>query len=90
MMIACCKRFGYYLRKVLADKIYCNRVKRAELKARLQATSESWITTFILVLNLVKLPGVALLSHYLNMVERFSADLLSNKVENYEYFFLFL
>jgi len=90
MMIACCKRFGYYLRKVLADTIYCNRLKRAELKARLQGTSESWIITFILVLNFVKLPGVALLSHYLNMVKRFSADLLSNKVENYEYFFLFL
>jgi len=43
------------------------------IKARLQGTSESWIATIILVLNLVKLAGVALLRPYLNMVESFSA-----------------
>lgn len=113
------KRFGFYPREVLADKIYCNRANRAALKAlgirliakplgrpsalsihvspgernpiegkfgqaktgyglnrikaRLQGTSESWIATIILVLNLVKLAGVALLRPYLNMVESFSA-----------------
>ena len=98
------KRFGYYPEEVMADKIYCNRANRAELKergirlrakplgrpkavkeehvrpgernpiegkfgqaktayglnrikARLQQTSESWIATIILVLNLVKLAG---------------------------------
>lgn len=98
------KRFGYYPEEVMADKIYCNRSNRAELKilgirlrakplgrpkavevehvrpgernpiegkfgqaktaygmnrikARLQQTSESWIATIILVLNLVKLAG---------------------------------
>ena len=98
------KRFGYYPKEVLADKIYCNRENRARLKelkiilrakplgrpsavdvehirpgernpiegkfgqaktaygmnrikARLQQTSESWIASIILVLNLVKLAG---------------------------------
>lgn len=98
------KRFGYYPEEVMADKIYCNRSNRAELKkrgvrlrakplgrpravkeehvrpgernpiegkfgqaktaygmnrikARLRNTSESWIATIILVLNLVKLAG---------------------------------
>lgn len=97
-------RFGYYPEEVMADKIYCNRKNRADLKergirlrakplgrpkavkeehvrpgernpiegkfgqaktaygmnrikARLQQTSESWIATIILVLNLVKLAG---------------------------------
>jgi hypothetical protein len=97
-------RFGYYPEEVLADKIYCNRGNRAQLKllgiklrakplgrpkavdvehvrpgernpiegtfgqaktayglnrikARLAQTSESWIATIILVLNLVKLIG---------------------------------
>ena len=97
-------RFGYYPKEVLADKIYCNRENRTQLKllgikliakplgrpkavnkehirpcernpiegkfgqaktayglnrikARLQSTSESWIATIILVLNLVKLAG---------------------------------
>lgn len=113
------KRFGFYPREVLTDKIYCNRTNRAELKAlgikliakplgrppalsihvspgernpvegkfgqaktgyglnrikaRLQGTSESWIATIILVLNLVKLAGVTLLRPYLNVVESFSA-----------------
>ena len=98
------KRFGYYPAEVLADKIYCSRVNRAQLKelnitlkakplgrpravaenhvspgernpiegkfgqaksayglnrikARLRSTSESWIATIIMVLNLVKLTG---------------------------------
>ena len=98
------KRFGYYPEEILADKIYCNRQNRMNLKkmgiklkakplgrpkavdvehvrpgernpiegkfgqakrayglnrikARLQQTSESWIATIILVLNLVKLAG---------------------------------
>jgi len=98
------RRFGYYPKEVLVDKIYCTRSNRASLKeldiglrakplgrpkavptehvspgernpiegkfgqaktaygmnrirARLQRTSESWIATIILVLNLVKLTG---------------------------------
>jgi len=98
------RRFGYYPEEVMADKIYCNRKNRSELKAlgirlrakplgrpkavseehvrpgernpiegkfgqaktaygmnrvkaRLQQTSESWIATIILVLNLVKMAG---------------------------------
>ncbi len=98
------RRFGYYPKEVLVDKIYCTRANRASLKeldiglrakplgrpkavqtehvspgernpiegkfgqaktaygmnrirARLQRTSESWIATIILVLNLVKLTG---------------------------------
>jgi len=97
-------RFGYYPEAVLADKIYCNRSNRAELKllgiklkakplgrpkaveekhvspgernpiegkfgqgktayglnrikARLAQTSQSWVATIVLVLNLVKLAG---------------------------------
>ena len=99
------KRFGFYPREVLADKIYCTRANRKELKekkiiliakplgrpsavanhirpgernpvegkfgqaktaygldrigARLKNTSQSWIASIILVLNLVKLAGVA-------------------------------
>jgi transposase, IS5 family len=102
------KRFGYYPKEVLADKIYCSRENRRKLqeldikllakplgrpsavkkehvrpgernpiegkfgqgknayglgriKARLKNTSESWIASIILVLNLVKLAGEALL-----------------------------
>jgi hypothetical protein len=98
------RRFGYYPKEVLADKIYCSRTNRATLKelnimlkakplgrpravaenhvspgernpiegkfgqaktayglnrikARLRYTSESWIATIIMVLNLVKLTG---------------------------------
>jgi len=101
------RRFGYYPEEVLADKIYCNRANRSELKllgiklrakplgrpkavdvehvrpgernpiegkfgqaktayglnrirARLAQTSESWIATTILVLNLVKLIGLGI------------------------------
>lgn len=128
------KRFGFYPREVLADKIYCNRANRAELKAlgikliakplgrppalsihvspgernpvegkfgqaktgyglnrikaRLQGTSESWIATIILVLNLVKLAGVALLRPYLNVVESFSAwveSVMIKSIEEFQY-----
>jgi len=98
------QRMGYYPKRVLADKIYCTRENRRQLKelgielrakplgrpkaveaehvrpgernpvegkfgqaktayglnrikARLPDTSESWIATIILVLNLVKLAG---------------------------------
>jgi hypothetical protein len=99
------KRFGYYPKQVLADKIYCTRDNRNKLKdlrielrakplgrpnkaveakhvspgernpiegkfgqaktayglnrikARLQQTSQSWIASIVLVLNLVKLTG---------------------------------
>jgi len=126
------KRFGFYPREVLADKIYCNRANRAELKAlgikliakplgrppalsihvspgernpvegkfgqaktgyglnrikaRLQGTSESWIATIILVLNLVKLAGVALLRPYWNVVESFSAWVESAMIISIEEF----
>jgi len=100
------RRFGYYPKKVLADKIYCSRDNRAKLKtlnitlvakplgrpslavdnhirpgernpiegkfgqaktaygmnrikARLQDTSESWIASIVLVLNLITLIGRA-------------------------------
>jgi IS5 family transposase len=103
------RRFGYYPKKVFADKIYCNRDNRAKLKilritlvakplgrpslavdnhirpgernpiegkfgqaktayglnrikARLHDTSESWIASIVLVLNLIKLIGRAPLS----------------------------
>ena len=97
------KRFGYYPKEVLVDKIYCTRDNRSALKklgiqlrgkplgrpkaveahvspgernpiegkfgqaktaygmnrikARLQQTSQSWIASIIMVLNLVKLAG---------------------------------
>jgi IS5 family transposase len=97
------KRFGYYPKEVLADKIYCTRENRWKLKllgislrakplgrpkaveahvspgernpiegkfgqakagygmnrikARLSETSESWIASIVMVLNLVKLAG---------------------------------
>jgi len=99
------QRFGYWPEEVLADKIYCNRENRTQLKllgiklrakplgrpkavdvehvrpgernpiegafgqaktayglnrikARLSETSESWIATIILTLNLIKLIGL--------------------------------
>lgn len=104
------RRFGFYPKEVLADKIYCTRQNRKWLKernillrakplgrpsmkgalsnpvrpgernpiegkfgqakraygmnrirARLQKTSESWIASIVLVLNLVNLAGKALL-----------------------------
>jgi len=45
------------------------------IKARLKGTSESWIATIIMVLNLVKLAGVALLRPIVNLLS-FSARLL--------------
>jgi hypothetical protein len=106
------KRFGYYPKEVLADKIYCTRENRRKLKllgialrakplgrpkaveahvspgernpiegkfgqakagygmnrikARLAQTSESWIASIVLVLNLVKLAGQAPITHTLN------------------------
>jgi hypothetical protein len=44
------------------------------IRARLQITSESWIASIFLVLNLVKLAGVALLCRVLNLVYSFSAN----------------
>jgi transposase, IS5 family len=111
------RRFGYYPKKVLADKIYCNRDNRAKLKerkiilvakplgrpslavdnhirpgernpiegkfgqaktaygmnrikARLRDTSESWIASIVLVLNLIKLIGRASLSLLIKLYER--------------------
>ena len=46
------------------------------IKARLKQTSESWIATIVLVLNLVKLAGVALLCAILDNCRSFSARLL--------------
>lgn len=116
------KRFGFYPKEVLADKIYCTRHNRAELKrldiklkakplgrpaavanhvspgernpiegkfgqaktayglnrikARLQNTSESWIASIIMVLNLVKLAGEALLCSLLKKAGGLAALLL--------------
>ena len=52
------------------------------IKARLKGTSESWIATIILVLNLVKLAGVALLYPLLNFCQSFSARLLKIHFKN--------
>ena len=112
------RRFGYYPKKVFADKIYCNRDNRAELKerkivlvakplgrpslavdnhirpgernpiegkfgqaknaygmnrikARLSDTSESWIASIVLVLNLIKLIGRASLSLLIDLYEKY-------------------
>lgn len=109
------QRFGYYPEEVMADKIYCNRANRAELKllgiklrakplgrptavdvehvrpgernpiegkfgqaktayglnrirARLPQTSESWIATIILVLNLIKIIGLGAYCQILSVV----------------------
>jgi len=113
------RRFGYYPREVLADKIYCTRVNRTwlkekgillrakplgrpsavsihvspgernpiegkfgqgktayglnRIKARLKDTSESWIAGIFLVLNLVKLAGVALPYLILTMMQNLTA-----------------
>ena len=119
------KRFGFYPEKVMADKIYCNRTNRAELKergimlkakplgrpravkeehvrpgernpiegkfgqakstygmgrikARLQKTSESWIATIILVLNLVKLTGEVPLSLISRLLTFSARDVLKS------------
>jgi len=51
------------------------------IKARLKGTSESWIATILLVLNLVKLAGVALLYPKINFFQSFSARLLKNFIK---------
>lgn len=115
------RRFGYYPKKVFADKIYCNRDNRAKLKAlkidlvakplgrpslavdnhirpgdrnpiegkfgqaktaygmnrikaRLNDTSESWIASIVLVLNLIKLIGRASLSQILKIFKQLAED----------------
>ena len=125
------QRFGYYPKQVLADKIYCNRENRRQLKelhielrakplgrpkavaenhvspgernpiegkfgqaktayglnrikARLKQTSESWIASIILVLNLVKLTREVLYC----LIQNFALSLYSlthcyNKIEKY-------
>ena len=45
------------------------------IKARLKGTSESWIATIVLVLNLVKLAGAKLLCRLTKYLESFSARL---------------
>ena len=125
------QRFGYYPKQVLADKIYCNRENRRQLKelhielrakplvrpkavaenhvspgernpiegkfgqaktayglnrikARLRQTSESWIASIILVLNLVKLTREVLLCLILNFALRlYSLTYCYNKTEKY-------
>jgi transposase, IS5 family len=57
------------------------------IKARLKGTSESWIATIVLVLNLVKLAGVALLYPILNFFVSFSARLLKTVFQNLSVFF---
>ncbi len=111
------RRFGYYPKKVFADKIYCTRDNRAKLKerkiilvakplgrpslavdnhirpggrnpiegkfgqaktaygmnrikARLADTSESWIASIVLVLNLIKLIGKAPLSVLIKLSQK--------------------
>ena len=123
------ERFGYWPEEVLADKIYCNRANRAQLKllgvklrakplgrpravdvehvrpgernpiegtfgqaktayglnrvkARLAGTSESWIATIILTLNLIKLIGLGAYCQLLSMVT-FSAEQLSELFEDF-------
>ena len=115
------KRFGFYPKEVLADKIYCTRQNRTllkelnikliakplgrppavpihlspgernpiegkfgqaktayglnRIKARLSGTSESWIASIILVLNLVKLAGLSSLFLLVNEMASFSAQM---------------
>lgn len=52
------------------------------IKARLKGTSESWIATIVLVLNLVKLAGVVLLYPIINLYQSFSARLLKTYFRN--------
>lgn len=52
------------------------------IKAILKETSESWIATIVLVLNLVKLARVALLYPLLNFCRSFSAHLLKTEFLN--------
>ena len=57
------------------------------IKARLKGTSESWIASIILVLNLVKLAGVKLLRPIINFYMSFSARLLKTVFQNLSYIF---
>ena len=52
------------------------------IKARLKGTSESWIATIVLVLNLVKLAGVALLYPIIKFYQSFSVRLLKSFFKN--------
>ncbi len=53
------------------------------IKARLRGTSESWIATIILVLNLVKLAGVILPCALAKLSYSFSACLLKNLMNDF-------
>ena len=55
------------------------------IKARLKETSESWIATIFLVLNLVKLAGVELLYTFVKYCLSFSARLLKTTFQNLWY-----
>lgn len=118
----CRKRFGIYPKELLADRIYCTRANRADLKekgimlmvkplagssavpilvsqgernpiegkfgqartgygltrikARLKDTSEAWIASIFLVLNMAKLAGAALSCLVVRLMLSFSADLI--------------
>ena len=121
------KRFGFYPKEVLADKIYCTRSNRVALKeknikliakplgrppavpihlspgernpiegkfgqaktgyglnrirARLIGTSQTWIASIFLVLNLVKLAGLSSLCLFNEMIKGFSARLMLSIVK---------
>lgn len=57
------------------------------IKARLKGTSESWIASIILELNLVKLAGVKLLRPIINFYMSFSAHMLKTVFQNLSYIF---
>ena len=57
------------------------------IKARLKGTSESWIATILLVLNLVKLAGVVLLYPFVKYGLSFSARLLETTFQNLRHIF---
>jgi len=128
------RRFGYYPKEVFADKIYCTRNNRAQLKelgihliakplgrpkavpnhispgarnpiegkfgqaktaygmnrikARLKHTSESWIATIIMVLNLVKLAGEVPYFIYRTIIEMINTWMLP--LDNRSCSFLYL
>ena len=58
------------------------------IKARLKGTSETWIASIILVLNLVKLAGEALLSPIVKWFENISSTLLSKNMSTRKVNFL--
>ena len=53
------------------------------IRARLQNTSESWIASIILVLNLVKLAGVVLLCPMFRIAESFSARCMTEPLTRF-------